>query len=40
MEERMACGFGACMGCVLETKEGLQRVCKEGPVFYSEDLPW
>ena len=40
MEERMACGFGACMGCVLETKGGLQRVCKEGPVFHSEDLPW
>ncbi len=40
MEERMACGFGACMGCVLETKSGLQRICKEGPVFESEDLPW
>lgn len=40
MEERMACGFGACMGCVLETKDGLARVCKEGPVFESEDLPW
>lgn len=40
MEERMACGFGACMGCVFETKEGLQRICKEGPVFESEDLPW
>ncbi len=40
MEERMACGFGACMGCVMETKDGLRRICKEGPVFESEDLPW
>lgn len=40
MEERMACGFGACMGCVLETTEGMQRICKEGPVFASEVLPW
>ena len=40
MEERMACGFGACMGCVLETTSGLERVCKEGPVFESSELPW
>lgn len=32
-EERMACGIGACYGCMLETKEGLKRVCKDGPVF-------
>lgn len=32
-EERMACGIGACYGCMLETKDGLKRVCKEGPVF-------
>ncbi len=40
MEERMACGFGACMGCVTETDSGLQRICKEGPVFESSELPW
>lgn len=32
-EERMACGIGACYGCMTETKEGLKRVCKDGPVF-------
>ena len=32
-EERMACGIGACYGCMTETKEGLRRVCKDGPVF-------
>ena len=33
MEERMGCGVGLCMGCTIETTEGFQRVCKEGPVF-------
>lgn len=32
-EERMACGIGACYGCMLKTKAGLKRVCKDGPVF-------
>lgn len=32
-EERMACGIGACYGCMTETKAGLKRVCKDGPVF-------
>lgn len=32
-EERMACGIGACYGCMTDTKDGLKRVCKEGPVF-------
>lgn len=40
VEERMACGFGACAGCVIETREGVLRVCKEGPVFGSEVLQW
>lgn len=40
MEERMACGFGACMGCVIQTSNGLKRVCKEGPVFEETELPW
>ncbi len=33
VEERMACGIGACLGCVIETEEGLKRVCTDGPVF-------
>ena len=40
LEERMACGFGACMGCSIETKNGPKRVCKDGPVFRKEELPW
>jgi len=32
-EERMACGIGACYGCMVDTKDGLKRVCKDGPVF-------
>lgn len=38
MEERMGCGFGACMGCTIQTKKGPKRVCKEGPVFASNEL--
>lgn len=38
MEEMMACGVGACMGCVVETKNGNKRVCKEGPVFESSEI--
>lgn len=33
MEHRMLCGLGACLGCTIETKEGLKRCCKDGPVF-------
>ena len=39
-EERMGCGFGACMGCSLETKNGPKRVCKDGPVFMKSELLW
>ena len=39
-EERMGCGFGACMGCSIETAKGPKRVCKDGPVFLKEDLLW
>ena len=39
-EERMGCGFGACMGCSCKTKTGYKRVCKEGPVFYKEEIVW
>lgn len=37
-EARMACGFGACMGCSIMTNSGSQRVCKEGPVFRHCDI--
>jgi dihydroorotate dehydrogenase electron transfer subunit len=40
LEERMGCGFGACMGCTIKTKNGFKRVCKEGPVFRREELIW
>lgn len=40
LEERMGCGFGACMGCTIHTNGGDKRVCREGPVFTKEDLPW
>ncbi len=39
-EARMGCGFGACMGCSIPTKNGMKRVCKEGPVFKKEDIVW
>jgi dihydroorotate dehydrogenase electron transfer subunit len=38
LESRMGCGFGACFGCTIETKRGLKRVCKDGPVFELSDL--
>ena len=40
LEARMGCGYGACMGCTIETKNGPKRVCKDGPVFTREDLLW
>ena len=40
LEEHMSCGIGACLGCVVKTKDGLKRVCKEGPVFLAKDLIW
>ncbi len=38
LESMMACGLGTCMGCVLQTRHGYQRVCHEGPVFDADDL--
>jgi dihydroorotate dehydrogenase electron transfer subunit len=38
LEEFMACGIGACMGCVADTKKGYRRVCKEGPIFKLEEI--
>ena len=40
LEEHMACGFGACLGCVVDMKTGFQRVCKEGPVFAADQILW
>ena len=37
-EERMGCGFGACMGCTIQVKSGYARVCKDGPVFHREEV--
>ncbi len=39
-EARMACGFGACVGCTIETENGPRRVCKDGPVFRKEEIVW
>ena len=39
-EERMACGFGACMGCSCQTKYGQKRICKDGPVLWKEEVIW
>jgi dihydroorotate dehydrogenase electron transfer subunit len=40
LEEHMACGIGACLGCVVKTKSGYKRVCREGPVFDAADIVW
>ena len=40
LEARMGCGFGACMGCTIATKNGPKRVCKEGQVFRKEEIVW
>lgn len=39
-EERMGCGFGACMGCSCKTKYGSKRICKDGPVLEREEIVW
>ena len=39
-ESRMACGFGACMGCSCKTKYGAKRICKDGPVLKKEEIVW
>ncbi|BCB96419.1 dihydroorotate dehydrogenase B (NAD(+)), electron transfer subunit [Dissulfurispira thermophila] len=40
LEEHMACGVGACIGCVVKTVSGYKRVCKEGPVFEIREIVW
>ena len=39
-EERMGCGFGACMGCSCKTVTGFKRICKDGPVLRKEEILW
>ena len=39
-EERMGCGFGACMGCSCKTLTGYKRICKDGPVMMKEEILW
>ena len=39
-EARMGCGFGACMGCTVPTKDGYKRICKDGPILYKEEIVW
>ena len=39
-EERMGCGFGACMGCSCKTITGYKRICRDGPVLYKEEILW
>ena len=38
MEKRMACGIGACLGCTIETVDGIKRVCKDGPIFMGTEV--
>lgn len=40
LEERMACGFGACLGCSVPMRDGMKRVCKDGPVFKRSEILW
>lgn len=40
MEQQLGCGLGACLGCVIETKHGFERVCTEGPVFDAQNIVW
>lgn len=40
LEERMACGIGACLGCAVRTTGSFRRVCRDGPVFRAEEVIW
>jgi len=40
MEQRMGCAMGVCLGCVVMTKNGYQRVCRDGPVFQADEMIW
>jgi dihydroorotate dehydrogenase electron transfer subunit len=40
LEENMGCGLGACLGCIIKTKDGYKRVCKDGPIFNADEIVW
>jgi dihydroorotate dehydrogenase electron transfer subunit len=40
MEQKMACGIGTCLGCVIKTKDGYKKVCGDGPVFNAKEIIW
>ena len=40
LEKRMACGIGACLSCIVETKQGRKRSCVDGPVFDAAEVIW
>jgi len=40
LEARIGCGIGTCLGCSIETKSGMRRICTEGPLFAIDELPW
>ncbi|MEA1964316.1 MAG: dihydroorotate dehydrogenase electron transfer subunit [Candidatus Aerophobetes bacterium] len=40
LEQKMGCGIGACLGCVIKGKDGYLRVCKDGPIFDAEEIDW
>lgn len=40
MEERMGCGYGACVGCAVRTRSGMRKVCRDGPVFRGSGIVW
>ena len=40
LERLMACGIGACLSCVVSTRDGLKRACVDGPVFDAEEVVW
>jgi len=40
LEQKMGCGIGACLGCVIKGKNGYLRVCKDGPVFDAREIDW
>jgi dihydroorotate dehydrogenase electron transfer subunit len=40
MEQHMGCAMGVCLGCVVKTRRGYERVCRDGPVFQADDIVW
>jgi len=40
LEVRMACGLGVCYGCSIKTRDGMKKVCRDGPVFSMQEVAW